>query len=145
MYRGSVQRLPCSVLDHVFSNLQFQQRFKIFATTNPDDSEVTWYYPVGGASVDITNYVTYNYQEDNWTIGTLDRGAFIMRRPKSSTAASNSLTSDNCLYIHEFNTADGEPLNAFVASGGIGLGDGEQFAAVRRVIPDFTFRHHFGG
>tara|TARA_R100001126_G_scaffold89441_2_gene58428 strand:+ start:994 stop:2844 length:1851 start_codon:yes stop_codon:yes gene_type:complete len=142
VYRGSVQRLPCTVLDHVFSNLQFQQRFKIFATTNPDDSEVTWYYPVGTPSADITNYVTYNYLEDNWSIGTLDRGAFIHAPTKEfPIAASNSLTSDNYLYIHEFgHTADGEPLNAFVASGGIGLGDGEQFAAVRRVIPDFTFR-----
>ena len=141
-YRGSVQRLPCSVLNYVFSNLQFQQRFKIFATTNPDDSEVTWYYPVGGASVDITNYVTYNYLEDNWSIGTLDRGSYIHAPTKEyPIAASNNLTGDNYLYIHEFgHTADGEPMNAFVASGGIGLGDGEQFTSVRRVVPDFTFR-----
>ena len=142
VYRGAVQRLPCSVLDYVFSNLQFDQRFKIFATTNPDDSEVTWYYPVGNASADITNYVTFNYLEDNWAIGTLDRGAFIHAPTKEfPIAASNSLTSDNYLYIHEFgHTADGEPINAFIASGGIGLGDGESFLSLRRVIPDFTFR-----
>jgi hypothetical protein len=142
VYRGAVQRLPCSVLDYVFSNLQFDQRFKIFATTNPDDSEVTWYYPVGDASADITNYVTFNYLEDNWSIGTLDRGAFIHAPTKEfPIAASNSLTSDNYLYIHEFgHTADGEPINAFIASGGIGLGDGESFLSLRRVIPDFTFR-----
>ncbi len=144
VYRGAVQRLPCSVLDYVFSNLQFDQRFKIYATTNPDDSEVTWYYPVGSASADITNYVTYNYLEDNWSIGTLDRGAFIHAPTKEfPVAASNDLTNvnNNYLYTHEFgHNADGEPLNAFVASGGIGLGDGESFMAVRRVIPDFTFR-----
>nr|BAR25638.1 constituent protein [uncultured Mediterranean phage uvMED] len=144
VYRGAVQRLPCSVLDYVFSNLQFDQRFKIYATTNPDDSEVTWYYPVGSASADITNYVTYNYLEDNWSIGTLDRGAFIHAPTKEfPVAASNDLTdvNNNYLYTHEFgHSADGEPLNAFVASGGIGLSDGESFMAVRRVIPDFTFR-----
>jgi hypothetical protein len=142
VYRGSVQRLPCTVLDYVFSNLQFDQRFKIFATTNPDDSEVTWYYPKGNPSADITDYVTYNYLEDNWAIGTLDRGAFIHAPTKEfPIAASNSLTSDNYLYIHEFgHTADGEPMNAFVASGGIGLGDGDQFTSISRIIPDFTFR-----
>ena len=144
VYRGAVQRLPCSVLDYVFSNLQFDQRFKIYATTNPDDSEVTWYYPVGNASADITNYVTYNYLEDNWSIGTLDRGAFIHAPTKEHpVAASNNVVNvnSNYLYTHEFgHSADGEPLNAFVASGGIGLGDGESFMAVRRVIPDFTFR-----
>jgi hypothetical protein len=142
VYRGSVQRLPCTVLDYVFSNLQFDQRFKIFATTNPDDSEVTWYYPKGNPSADITDYVTYNYLEDNCAIGTLDRGAFIHAPTKEfPIAASNSLTSDNYLYIHEFgHTADGEPMNAFVASGGIGLGDGDQFTSISRIIPDFTFR-----
>jgi len=144
VYRGAVQRLPCSVLDYVFSNLQFDQRFKIYATTNPDDSEVTWYYPVGSASADITNYVTYNYLEDNWSIGTLDRGAYIHAPTKEHpVAASNDVVNvnSNYLYTHEFgHSADGEPLNAFVASGGIGLGDGESFMAVRRVIPDFTFR-----
>lgn len=144
VYRGAVQRLPCSVLDYVFSNLQFDQRFKIYATTNPDDSEVTWHYPVGDASADITNYVTYNYLEDNWTIGTLDRGAYIHAPTKEyPIAASNDLSDidNNYLYLHEFgHSADGEPLNAFVASGGIGLGDGESFVAMRRVIPDFTFR-----
>jgi len=144
VYRGAVQRLPCSVLDYVFSNLQFDQRFKIYATTNPDDSEVTWYYPVGNASADITNYVTYNYLEDNWSIGTLDRGAYIHAPTKEHpVAASNDVVNvnNNYLYTHEFgHSADGETLNAFVASGGIGLGDGESFMAVRRVIPDFTFR-----
>lgn len=144
VYRGAVQRLPCSVLDYVFSNLQFDQRFKIYATTNPDDSEVTWYYPVGSASADITNYVTYNYLEDNWSIGTLDRGAYIHAPTKEHPVAASNNVADvnsNYLYTHEFgHSADGEPLNAFVASGGIGLGDGESFMAVRRVIPDFTFR-----
>ncbi len=96
VYRGAVQRLPCSVLDYVFSNLQFDQRFKIYATTNPDDSEVTWYYPVGSASADITNYVTYNYLEDNWSIGTLDRGAYIHAPTKEHpVAASNNVADVN--------------------------------------------------
>ena len=71
VYRGAVQRLPCSVLDYVFSNLQFDQRFKIYAATNPDDSEVTWHYPVGDASADITNYVIqlFRGQLDNRDTG----------------------------------------------------------------------------
>ena len=47
----------------------------------------------------------------------------------------------NYLYIHEFgHDADGEPLNAFVESGGIGIADGDQFVHVSRIVPDFTFR-----
>ena len=144
VYRGSVQRLPCSVLDHVFNGVQFDQRHKIFALSNPDDSEVTWFYPVGDPSADITNYVTFNYQENNWSIGTLDRGAYIHAPTKEyPIAASNDLVNldTNYLYIHEFgHDADGEPLNAFVESGGIGIADGDQFVHVSRIVPDFTFR-----
>ena len=144
VYRGAVQRLPCSVLRYVFDNIQIDQRFKVFAVANPDDTEVTWYYPVGDTDADITNYVTYNYLEDVWSVGTLDRGAYIHAPTKEyPVAASNDTTnlSSNYLYIHEFGyDADGQPLNAYIESGGIGLGDGESFMSMRRVLPDFTFR-----
>ena len=144
VYRGAVQRLPCSVLRYVFDNIQLDQRFKVFAVANPDDTEVTWYYPVGETGADITNYVTYNYLEDVWSVGTLDRGAYIHAPTKEyPVAASNDTTnlSSNYLYIHEFGyDADGQPLNAYIESGGIGLGDGESFMSVRRILPDFTFR-----
>ena len=75
LYRDCLAR--CLTMCFPICNLS--RDLKIFATTNPDDSEVTWYYPVGDASVDITNYVTYNYLEDNWAIGTLDRGCIYTR------------------------------------------------------------------
>jgi hypothetical protein len=144
VYRGAVQRLPCSVLNYVFSNIQFDQRFKVFAVANPDDTEVTWYYPVGDTDADITNYVTYNYLEDVWSVGTLDRGAYIHAPTKEyPIAASNDTTegASNYLYLHEFGfSADGEPIDAYVESGGISLAEGESFISMRRILPDFTFR-----
>ena len=47
VYNGSVQPLPCSVKDHVYSNLNADQEFKIFAAENNAFSEVTWFYPIG--------------------------------------------------------------------------------------------------
>ena len=144
VYRGAVQRLPCSVLNYVFSNLQFEQRFKIFAVSNPDDTEVTWFYPVGETDADITNYVTYNYLEDVWSIGTMERGAYIHAPTKEyPIAASNNVTNldANYLYLQEYGyMAEGQPIDAYVESGGISLGDGEQFISMRRVLPDFSFR-----
>ena len=40
VYNGAVQPLPCSVLEHVFDNLNVSQRFKVFAAENNDYSEV---------------------------------------------------------------------------------------------------------
>jgi hypothetical protein len=144
VYRGSVQRLPCSVLDYVFTNMQMAQRYKVFAVSNPDDSEVTWFYPVGTASADVTNYVTYNYLENSWAIGTMDRGTYGHTPTKDYPVASSNNLDDvytQYLYSQEFGyDADGSALNAYVESGGVGLQDGESFMTVRRFIPDFTFR-----
>ena len=55
VYNGSVQPLPCSVKEHVFSNLNKGQAFKVFAAENNDFSEVIWFYPVGTGDTEITN------------------------------------------------------------------------------------------
>ena len=69
-YNGAIQRLKCTVLDYVFSNLNASEEFKIFATTSLDFSEVYWFYPVGSGNTECTNYVSYNYLEDSWAVGT---------------------------------------------------------------------------
>ena len=81
--------------------------------------------------------------EDSWAIGTLTRGAFIpantRRYPIASSAISYS--DNNYLYSHEFGyDADGSAMNAYIESGGVEIGDGEQFMFVNRLIPDFEFR-----
>lgn len=143
VYRGAVQRLPCSVHRHVFDNLNKDQIYKVFATTNVDYSEVTWYYPVGSGETDITNYVSYNYLEQVWAVGTLDRGAYIPTATQQyPIAASNDIDNPltNYLFNHEIGyDGDGAEITAFVESGDLGVGDGESFMMVNRIIPDFTF------
>ena len=143
MYNGAIQRLVCTVLDYVFSNLNQDQVFKVFATTSVDFSEVTWFYPVGTGNTECTNYVTYNYVENSWSVGTLDRGAWIPAHTRNFPIASSNITAtnNNYLYTHENGfDADGEAMNAYIESGGIELAEGEQFMFLTRMIPDFEFR-----
>lgn len=142
-YNGSIQRLTCTVLDYVFSNLNKDQEYKVFATTSVDFSEVYWYYPVGSGNTECTNYVSYNYMEDSWAIGTLTRAAWIPANTRRYPIASSAITSsdNNYLYNHENGyDADGVAMNAYIESGGVEIGDGEQFMFVNRLIPDFEFR-----
>ena len=142
-YNGSIQRLTCTVLDYVFSNINKDQEYKVFATTSVDFSEVYWYYPVGSGNTECTNYVSYNYMEDSWAIGTLTRGAFIPANTRRYPIASSAITysDNNYLYNHENGyDADGSAMNAYIESGGVEIGDGEQFMFVHRFIPDFEFR-----
>ena len=142
-YNGSIQRLTCTVLDYVFSNINTEQEYKIFATTSVDFSEVYWYYPIGSGNTECTNYVSYNYMEDSWSIGTLTRGAWIPANSRTYpiAASADDSTDNNYLYNHEKGyDADGSAMNAYVESGGVEIGDGEQFMSISRVIPDFHFR-----
>jgi len=142
VYTGSIQPIPCSVLDYVFSNLNIGQAFKVFATTNVDHNEVTWFYPIGSANTEITNYVTYNYAEQLWSVGTMDRGAWIEANSKNYPIASSVVTSSdtNYLYIQEQGyDDDGSAMTAFIESGDIEMGDGERYMLLSRMIPDFTF------
>jgi hypothetical protein len=53
-------------------------------------------------------------------------------------------STDQYLYYQEFGTDDGStepstPLNAYIESAPIDIGDGDKFSFVRRVIPDVSF------
>ena len=141
VYNGAVQPLPCSVKEFVFSNLNQDQAFKVFAAENNDYNEVTWFYPIGSADSEITNYVTYNYEENLWSVGTLDRGAWnggTTRQVPLATTVNDS--GSNYLYEHEVGfDADGEAMTAFIESGDLELAEGEFFMFMSRIIPDFTF------
>lgn len=141
LYNGSVQTVPCTVKDYVFSNLNQGQAYKVFAAENRRFSEVTWFYPVGDDNTEITNYVTYDYSQNVWSIGTLGRGAWISGGTREYPIASSVIDGgDNYLYEHEVGfDDDGQPMNAYIESGGIELADGEQFAFMKRIIPDFEF------
>jgi hypothetical protein len=142
LYNGSVQVIPCTVKDYVFSNLNQGQAYKVFAAENREFSEVTWFYPVGEDNTEITNYVTFNYEEGAWSIGTLDRGAWTYGGTREYPLASSVVDGgDNYLYEHEVGyDADGSAMTAYVESGGIEISDGERFAFMSRIIPDFEFK-----
>ena len=60
-YNGSVQKLPCSVQDYVFSDLDESQAYKCFAGLNEEFSEVWFFYPSATDNgTEISRYVIYN-------------------------------------------------------------------------------------
>jgi len=141
-YGGSVQRLPCSVRDYVFTNINTDQLEKVTAGVNSAFAEVTWFYP-SASSAENDSYVTYNYEQKIWYYGTLGRTVWLDRGVNSEPIAAGT---DHYLYLHEIGFDDGstEPstaISAFIESSQMDLGEGEQFAFMRRLIPDMTFRN----
>jgi len=141
LYDGRVQTLPCTLKQYVFDDINLGQSNLFFAGSNREFDEVIWFYCSDNA-VNIDRYVIYNYQEQIWYYGTLNRTAWfdsqIINYP---IAASNGY-----IYKHEDGIDDGQPLNAaaqpinaYIQSADLTIEDGERFVLTKRVIPDVNF------
>ena len=136
VYNGTVQTLPCSVHNYVFSDINLTQSFKINAFTIKDKSEIGWFY-CSSNSDEIDRYVIYNYVDDIWFYGQLSRTAWL----DSGIVNYPRAVSGGYLYEQEtgFND-DGSPMtNVFIESSDLDIGDGEQFSFIKRIIPDYKF------
>lgn len=152
VFDGTVKKLPSTVQDYVFEDINLIQKNKIYAGLNSQFNEVTWYY-CSNSSDYIDRCVTYNYVEDTWAIGTLSRtswrdyGAYDNplateydeNGTESTISTIYGLTAGRAqVYEHEKGiNADGSPLSAFITSGYFDIGDGDNMMLMRKFIPDF--------
>jgi len=139
VYSGQVQKLPCTVKDHVFNDFNTSQAEKVTAGVNSSFGEIWWFYPSANSS-EVDKYVIYNYQQQIWYIGSLERTVWLDRGINSQPTAAR----DGYLYSHETGFSDGstEPATAIsshIESSQLDIGDGENFVFLKRVIPDVTF------
>jgi|DEB0MinimDraft_3_1074331.scaffolds.fasta_scaffold07629_4 hypothetical protein len=141
VYGGAVQRLPCTVRDFVFSDINTDQLEKVTASTNTAFSEIWWFYP-SASSTECNKYVVYNYQQQIWYYGSLNRTVWLDRGVESFPIAAST---DHALYYHERGFDDGSTapataITSFIESSQMSLGEGDNFVFLRRLIPDLTFR-----
>jgi hypothetical protein len=142
VYNGTVQRIPCTVRDYVFSDLDEAQFAKVNAATNTAYSEIWWFYPSSGSD-DCDSYVVFNYQQNLWYYGTLARTAWMDRGISSNPV---SASTDHALYYQESGLDDGSvtpsaAISAYIESSELDIGEGDNFMYIRRLIPDMTFRN----
>lgn len=137
-YTGQVQELPCALKDYVFSDLNYTQAYKIYAGHNHAFSEVTWYYPSAGSN-ENDSYVMYNYAEQLWSMGKMDRTAWLDMGRNSYPVATDR--TNRLIYYHEFgDDANGAPMGAWIDSADIDINGGDSYLFMRRFMPDVLFR-----
>jgi hypothetical protein len=141
-YTGRVETLPCTLRDHVFTNINLNQSDQIICGTNEEWNEVWWFYPT--ADSDYNNaYVIYNHLERLWYYGTIDRTAWLDTPLRNNPLAANTPLSDTdagYLYNHEDGLDDdGAPMDAYIQSSDFDIEDGDQFMLTRRILPDIQF------
>jgi hypothetical protein len=130
-YDGYVKPLPSDVSDYVFSNINYNQASKVYAVHNSQFGEIWWYYPSSGSN-ENDSYVTYNYRENHWNIGSLARTA-----GTDAGVFTNPLlvSSDGYIYEHEVGFAY-DSASVYAESGPVQLGNGDNLMSVRQVVPD---------
>jgi hypothetical protein len=132
MFNGnSVQEVPCEVHDYVFSDMNSAQQSKIWAWNNGQFGEIWWFYP-SGSSTEIDRYVAFDYKEQHWLIGNLDRTSGVQRGVFKYPFMTND---DVDLIEHEvgFNV---DSASIFAESGPISAGAGDNILNITQVIPD---------
>lgn len=135
VYDGSINVLPCDVLNYVMDDINSDQSAMVYAGANKNFGEVWWLYP-SAASSECDKYVLYNTLENTWAFGSLARTVYI----GDSTVFSNAYATgaDGYLYDHEYGVdGNGSAINATLESGAIEIGEGEQIMHISGVIPDF--------
>ena len=128
---GSVRDLPCEVADYVFSDMNNDQRSKVHAVVNSRFNEIWWFYP-SASGIECDSYVAFDYAENIWTTGTIDRTAGVDR---GVFRQPFWIAADGILYEQEIGFDYGGQ-SPFAETGPIALGVGENVMAVRGMIPD---------
>ena len=150
LYDGSVKKLPCTVEQFIFNNINQTGAENAFAGHNGEFNEIMWFYPRTGSN-EINAIVAYNYLEQTWWTGTLDRTTWIDREVYDNPVASDYLPNTTAnnetilglsdgatqMFLHETgNNGDGQAITAFVKSGVVQIAEGNEFAFVSKLIPD---------
>ena len=144
VYDGRVNVLKCPLLRYVFDDINREQSQLVYGGTNKEFNEVIWFYCSGGAtpSVTIDRYVIYNYRDDIWYYGQLNRTTWVDAGVNQYALA----TSGGYIYSHENGPNDGQPLgaaplaiNSYIESAFMDIADGEFYMLTKRVIPDVDF------
>lgn len=141
-YNGAIQKLPCSVQEYVFNDLDLGQAFKCHMGVNSEYGEFWFFYPSKtDGTGEISRYVIYSYEENHWSIGSLTRFAWLDAGIEDLPLATAVSNSEQCVFEHEIGYNDNaDPMtNVFIESGDLDIANGEAFSLVSKVIPDMKF------
>lgn len=140
VYDGAVRTLECTLKNEIFPNLQLDQVSQAFAGTCERFNEIWWFYCSTGSTTP-NKYVIYNYEQKIWYYGDMTRTAWldtpITFGPLAATAFNNLVVHETG--IDDLSTAATQAIPAFIQSSDFDIGDGQNYAFVREMLPDVNF------
>jgi hypothetical protein len=140
MYSGRVETLYCPLRQYIFGDINLEQSYQFFASTNEAFNEI-WFFYCSANSTVIDRYVIYNHLEKIWSYGNMARTAWLDTSLRDFPAAAGY---DGQLIYHEDGVDDGttnppSPITSYIQSADFNIGDGHNYGFVWRMVPDITF------
>lgn len=140
-YDGRVNTLRCDLRQYIFNDINLSQNYQVFAGTNEGFNEVWWFYCESNSTT-VGKYVVYNYLEDIWYYGTMERSAWLDIGLRDYPVAASY---DNTLVYQEYGvdantTGTTTAMDSYITSSQFDIDDGHNFGFIWRMIPDLTFR-----
>jgi hypothetical protein len=139
-YSGRVDTLPCSLRQYVFDDINLNQAFQFFGSTNEAYNEIWWFYCSSNSTV-VDRYIIYNHLDRVWYYGNLQRSAWIDSPLRASPMAATYI---NTMVYQESSNDDNstptpQPIYAYCLTSDFDIGEGHNLGFVWRIVPDVTF------
>ena len=133
---AQVQQVRSDVVDFFIRDLNANERTKTFGFQLRDFNEIWWLYQSNqSATGEPDSYICYDYQQDHWTKGKLDRTVGADRNPALRDAVM--VSSDGRIFNHELRTTAIEDGPApFCETAPLEIGAGDQQVFMDYIYPD---------
>jgi len=139
VYSGRVDSLPCTLLNHVFENINYQQLEQVISGSNEQWNEIWWFYPTAN-SVYNDAYVIYNYSDKIWYYGSIIRTAWNDSPLRPYPQSVGGPDGSQYIYDQEVGVNDDVlAMSSYITSSDFDIVDGDQFLLIKRIIPDVSF------
>ena len=136
-YNGRVETLSCTLRQYIFDDINLAADNQVVSGTNEQFNEIIWFYASANSS-EIDRYVIYNYLENIWYYGQLQRTAWLDSALRDFPQGANA---SGFIFDHERgNNDDTNPMVSYIESADFDISPaGDQFMLVRRIVPDINF------
>jgi hypothetical protein len=137
---GAPQPMQSTMRRDFFENLAKVQQDKVFAAPISGFGDVITLYPDSRDGNECSRYehlsTLANQGLGAWAPGTFDRTCWVDAGALPYPLAVSS--SGQVFFQEKGNTANGGPINWWLETGAIDIGDGNNLFMVRSIIPDFA-------
>lgn len=132
---GPPQVLDCPMRDWLFNDTDELQYDKITAVFNGEFNEFWCFFPSADEG-ECDRYVSFQVDSKAWAKGTMARTAVIDRILLRAPMAADT---DGVLWFQEQAGAgaNGNPIEAWIESSPIQVGEGDASMSITQIIPDF--------